>query len=105
MFCSEIEFSLEGIYYLLDLLIINSENEVFSNIKYFLQSEEMDEKLLKTNFFQTLVQRNCCELSMAKLWILIEEQTYQRKVIDLLIKFYKAKSKFIFSSILRVDPT
>jgi hypothetical protein len=97
VFCSEIEFSLEGIYYLLDLLIINSENEVFSNIKYFLQSEEMDEKLLKTNFFQTLVQRNCCELSMAKLWILIEEQTYQRKVIDLLIKFYKAEPQ-VFSN-------
>ena len=97
VFCSDIEFSLEGINYLLDLLMINSENDVYSNIKYFLRSEEMDDNVLKTNFFQTIVQRNCCELSMAKLWILIEEQTFQKKVIDLLIKFYKAEPQ-VFSN-------
>jgi hypothetical protein len=96
VFCQDIAFSLEGIYYLLDLLMVNSENEVFTNIKYYLRSEEIDEESFtqtfsKRPFFQTGVQRNCCELSMAKLWLLLEEQSYQKNVIDLLIKFYRAE--------------
>lgn len=96
VFCQDIAFSLEGIYYLLDLLMMNSENEVFKNIKIHLISEDIDEESFtqtfsKKPFFQTGVQRNCCELSMAKLWLLLEEQSYQKNVIDLLIKFYRAE--------------
>jgi hypothetical protein len=112
VFCQDVEFSLEGINYLLDLLIIDSGNEVFTNIKYYLRSEAIDEEILstkgKTNTLNQNISiplnksgstishfgslsKNPCELSMAKLWLLLESQNFQKPVIDLLIKFYKAE--------------
>jgi len=36
---------------------------------------------------------------MAKLWLLLEEQMYQKKVIDLLIKFYKSEANIFTNTI------
>jgi hypothetical protein len=98
VFSTNIEFSLEAIDFLLDLLMINSDNDVYSNIKYYLRSEDLDiDHVSKNLIFQTTVQRNCCELSMAKLWLLLDEQSFQKKVVDLLIKFYRAEPQ-VFSN-------
>ena len=83
---------MEGIYYLLDVLFVSFENDVFKLIKNFLKSEENFE-----NCDNSPIKRNCCEISMAKLWSLIEEPIYQRKIIDLLIKFFRIEP-LIFSN-------
>lgn len=78
--------------------MVNSENEVFLGIKYFLRSEEIDNEIKGFhNYMSQTTQRNCCELSMAKLWSLIEEPLYQKRIIDLLIKFFKAETQ-LFSN-------
>jgi hypothetical protein len=46
-----------------------------------------------------MIQRNCCEHSMAKLWILLEEPIYQKKIIDLLIKFYRVEPHMFSNTI------
>ena len=104
IFSSNIDLSLEGIFYLLDLFMITSENPIYDNIKNFLRTEAVsetiiDEKLLKQLIFQTHVSRNCIELSMARLWILLEEQNHQKPVTDLLIKFYTAEQNVFQNTI------
>ena len=97
-FSSNLTFSLEGINYLLDILSVNSENEVFQSIKLYLRSEELENDDYK-NSYQSTIQRNCCELSMAKLWSLLEEPLYQKKIIDLLIKFFKVEPHMFSNTI------
>ena len=93
IFSTNIDLSLSGIYYLLDLFIVTSENIIYDNIKAYLRTDEISEELidkdlLKDIIYQTHVNSNCIELSMAKLWLLIEEQNHQKPVVDLLIKFF-----------------
>ena len=46
VFSLNIEFSLEAIYYLLDLFMIISDNGVFTNIKSFLKTEQVNSELI-----------------------------------------------------------
>lgn len=92
VFSNNVELSLEAIDFLLDLLIHNSTNESHVAIKYYLRNEELDSEFYSKNLlFQSGIQRNCSELTMAKLWLLLEEQSFQKKIVDLLIKFYRAE--------------
>lgn len=82
-------------------MIINSENQVYAIIKNFLSDHinDGDEEITnKINLFNPGgIKRNYSELTMAKLWMLLEEQNHQKKVIDLIIKFYRADS-YVFSN-------
>ena len=89
---------MEGINYLLDILSDNSDNEVFQAIKLYLRSEEVEQENYP-NLYQNSMQRNCCELSMAKLWSLLEEPIYQKKIIDLLIKFFRVEPHMFSNTI------
>ena len=101
VFCDNTQISLYGIEFLLDLLIINSDNNVFSVIKNFLSDHIDDEENILQNkialFNAGGITRNYSELTMGKLWILLDEQNHQKKVIDLIIKFYHADS-YVFSN-------
>lgn len=101
VFCDNTQISLQGVDFLLDLIIINSENQVFAIIKNYLSdhiTDNDDEFFNKIALFnQGGIKRNYSELTMAKLWILLEEQNHQKKVIDLIIKFYRADS-YVFSN-------
>lgn len=104
IFSSNIPLSLEGIFYLLDLFMITSENPIYDNIKTFLRTEAVsetiiNEDLLQQLIFQTHVSRNCIELAMARLWILLEDQNHQKPVTDLLIKFYTAEQNVFQNTI------
>ena len=93
IFSTNIYLSLEGIYYLLDLFIVTSENPIYENIKAYLRTDDISEELIDKDLLrniisQTHVNKNCIELSMARLWLLIEEQNHQKPVVDLLIKFF-----------------
>lgn len=101
VFCDHVQISLFGIEFFLDLIIINSENNVFSIIRTFLSDIiENGEKFHqnKINLFNSGgITRNYSELTMGKLWILLDEQNHQKKVIDLIIKFYYSDS-YVFSN-------
>lgn len=100
VFSNNVELSLEASDYLLDLLMINSNNEGHVAIKYYLRNEELESDFYSKNLiYQSGIQRNCCELTMAKLWLLLEEQNFQKKVIDLLIKFYRAEPQMFSNTI------
>lgn len=104
IFCDNIDLSLEGIYYLLDLFMITSDNPIYENIKTILRSETInsdviDTKLLSSLIYQTHVSQNCIELAMAKVWLLIDDQTRQKPVTDLLIKFYTAEQNVFQNTI------
>lgn len=101
VFCDHIQISLFGIEFFLDLIIINSDNNVFAIIKNFLSDSIQENENTVQNkinfFFQGGISRNYSELTMGKLWILLDEQNHQKKVIDLIIKFYFADS-YVFSN-------
>ena len=104
IFSYNIDLSLEAINYLLDLFMVSSENIVYDIIKSYLRTEDIDEslinkELLKELLNQTHVSKNCLELSMSRLWGLIEDQSHQKPVADLLIKFFIADANIFQNTI------
>ena len=104
IFSYNIDLSLEAINYLLDLFMVSSENIVYDNIKSYLRTEDIDESLINKDFLkkllnQTHVSKNCLELSMSRLWGLIEDQSHQKPVADLLIKFFIADANIFQNTI------
>ena len=84
--------------------MVSSENSIYDNIKAYLRTEEIsetliDNELLKDLINQTHVSCNCIELSMARLWILIEDQNHQKPVTDLLIKFFLSEQNVFQNTI------
>ena len=82
IFDFNIDLSLEAINYLLDLFMVSSENIIYDNIKSYLRTEDIDESLINEQYLtvllsQTHVSKNCLELSMSRLWTLIEDQSHQ----------------------------
>ena len=104
IFDFNIDLSLEAINYLLDLFMVSSENLIYDNIKSYLRTEDIDESLINKKFLslllnQTHVSKNCLELSMSRLWTLIEDQSHQKPVADLLIKFFVADTNIFQNTI------
>ena len=63
-----------------------------------MRSEKVENENYKNcNQSVSWFKTNCCEISMTKLWSLIEEPIYQKKIIDLLIKFFRVEP-YIFSN-------
>ena len=95
IFCHNIDLSLEAINFLLDLFMVSSENIIYDNLKSYLRTEDINENVIENKFLeyllkQTHVSKNCIELAMSRLWILIEDQYHQKPIADLLIKFFVA---------------
>ena len=104
IFSYNIDLSLEAINYLLDLFMVSSENIIYDNIKSYLRTEDIDESIVNEKFLsellkQTHVSKNCLELSMSRLWGLIEDQSHQKPVADLLIKFFVADTNIFQNTI------
>ena len=87
-----INLSLEAAKYLLDLNLSSiNENNIYKIIKDNFQNNEIDSSVIEQNYLNILikktgVQKNCFELLMAKLYLIIKEQSSQKAIIDLLIK-------------------
>ena len=104
IFSFNIDLSLEAINYLLDLFMVSSENIIYDNIKSYLRTEDINETIINQKFLsellkQTHVSKNCLELSMSRLWGLIEDQSHQKPVADLLIKFFIADTNIFQNTI------
>ena len=87
-----LKLSLEAANYLLDLNLSSiNENKIYKIIKDNFQKKEIDSKVIDKNYLDILikktgVQKNCFELLIAKLYLIIKEQSCQKTIIDLLIK-------------------
>ena len=83
---------LESANYLLDLNLSSvNENHIYRIIKDNFQFKEINSSVIEENYLNTLikktgVQKNCFELLIAKLYLIIKEQSCQKAIIDLLIK-------------------
>ena len=104
IFSFNIELCLEAINYLLDLFMVSSENIIYDNIKSYLRTEDINESIINEKYLTELlkdthVSKNCLELSMSRLWTLIEDQSHQKPVADLLIKFFVADTNIFQNTI------
>ena len=87
-----VQLALEAANYLLDLNLSSfTENHIYKIIKDNFQNNEIDSSVIEKNYLETLikktgVKKNCFELLMAKLYLIIKEQSSQKAIIDLLIK-------------------
>ena len=97
-----INLALEAANYLLDLNLSSSnENNIYKIIKDNFQNNEINSFVIEQNELENLikktgVKKNCFELLIAKFYLIIKEQSSQKKIIDLLIKIATIdQSKFI----------
>ena len=87
-----LKLSLEAAKYLLDLNLSSiNEKSIYKIIKDDFQKKEIDSKIIDKQYLEYLikktgVQNNCFELLIAKLYLIIKEQSCQKTIIDLLIK-------------------
>ena len=87
-----LKLSLEAANYLLDLNISSiNENKIYKIIRDNFQKDEINSNIIDKNYLEYLtqkigVQKNCFELLIAKLYLIIKEQSCQKTIIDLLIK-------------------
>ena len=87
-----INLALEAANYLLDLNLSSSnENHIYKIIKDNFQNNEINSSVIEQNELENLikktgVKKNCFELLIAKLYLIIKEQSSQKTIIDLLIK-------------------
>ena len=86
------KLSLEAANYLLDMNMSSfNHHEIYNKIKDDFQNKEIDEKIIDKKTLddlinKTKVNKNCHELLMSKLYLILSEQSHQKNVIDLLIK-------------------
>ena len=87
-----LKLSLEAANYLLDLNISSiNENKIYKIIRDNFQKDQINSTIIDKNYLNYLIQKtgvqnNCFELLIAKLYLIIKEQSCQKTIIDLLIK-------------------
>ena len=86
------KLSLEAANYLLDMNMSSfNHHDIYNKIKDDFQNKEIDSDIideitLKELISKTGVQKNCHELLMGKLYLVLSNQSYQKYIMDLLIK-------------------
>ena len=86
------KLSLEAANYLLDMNMSSfNHHDIYNKIKDDFQNKEIDsdiidQKSLDDLISKTGVQKNCHELLMGKLYLVLSNQSYQKNIMDLLIK-------------------
>ena len=87
-----LNLSLEASKFLLDLNITSAnENNIYKIIKDDFQKKEIGTNVIDKTYLDNLikktgVKKNCFEVLMARLYLIIKEQNCQKTIIDLLIK-------------------
>ena len=96
------KLSLEAANYLLDMNMSSfNGHDIYNKIKDDFQNKEIDSNIIDQNYLEDLinktgVQKNCQELLMGKLYLVLSNQSYQKNIIDLLIKISnKDQVKFL----------
>ena len=85
------KLSLKAANFLIDMNMSSFHHEIYNKIKDDFQNKEIDSSIIDKNVLDNLVnntrvKKNCQELLMGKLYLVLQEQSQQKNVIDLLIK-------------------
>ena len=86
------KLSLEASNYLLDMNMSSfNHHEIYNKIRDDFQNKEIDSSVIDQKYLEDLisktgVQKNCQELLMGKLYLVLSDQNNQKYTIDLLIK-------------------
>ena len=85
------KLSLKAANFLIDMNMSSFHHEIYNKIKDDFQNKEIDSSIIDKNVLENLVnntrvKKNCQELLMGKLYLVLQEQSQQKNVIDLLIK-------------------
>ena len=87
-----LKLSLEASKFMLDLNLSSpNENNIYKIIKDDFHKKEIESNIIDKSYLENLikktgVKKNCFEVLMAKLYLIIKEQNCQKTIIDLLIK-------------------
>ena len=87
-----IRLSLEASNYLLDMNMSSfNHHDIYNKIKNDFENKEIDSNIIDKEYLENLisktgVQKNCHELLMGKFYLILSNQSYQKNIIDLLIK-------------------
>ena len=79
----------------------NNNTETFRKIQNHLLNEIIDKNIINENYLKKLVesvhiQENCFEIIFSFLWNLFKKEEFQKRVVDLMYKFFQIdKNKFI----------
>ena len=103
-FGENIQLSLEGSHYIINLLLIELKGSTYNQIKDDIRRKEVDENVISKDKLERLIsisriKPNTAEILMAMLWSLIEDQANQKTVIDLLITFSKTDLEIFINTI------
>ena len=86
------KLSLEAANYLIDMNMSSfNHHEIYKKIKEDFENKEIDTNIIDQTTLddlinKTRVKKNCQELLMGKLYLVLREQSNQKNVIDLLVK-------------------
>ena len=87
-----IKISLEAANYLLDMNMSSiNHHDIYNKIKDDFQNKEIDLSIIDQKYLEDLINKtgvakNCHELLMGKLYLILSDQSHQKNIIDLLIK-------------------
>ncbi len=107
IFKGNILLSLESSNYILDLIMHNFEDNcnIYQKIQNNLTKDDIKDNIINEESLKKLlsigqVKKNFLELLLSKLWLLLKEQSYQRKIIDLLIKIFQIDNAIFIKIII-----
>ena len=86
------KLSLEAANYLLDMNMSSfNHHDIYNKIKEEFQNKKIDTNIIDNDTLNDLISKtgvnnNCQELLMGKLYLILQEQSHQKNIIDLLIK-------------------
>ena len=86
------KLSLEASNYLLDMNMSSfNHHDIYNKIKDDFQNKELEPDIIEQSYLEDLinktgVKKNCQELLMGKLYLVLNDQSHQKNIIDLLIK-------------------
>ena len=87
-----LKLSLEAANHLLDMNMSSfNHHKIYHKIKDDFQNKEIDSNIIDQKYLEVLINKtgvakNCQELLMGKLYLVLSDQSHQKNIIDLLIK-------------------
>ena len=107
IFKGKILLSLESSNYILDIIMQNFEDNcnIYRKIQNNLTKDDIKDNIINEESLKKLmsvgqVKKNFLELLLSKLWLMLKDQTYQRKIIDLLIKIFQIDKDIFINMII-----
>ena len=107
IFKGNIQLSLESSNYMLDIITQNVEDncDTYKLIQNNLMKENILDNIINEEYLNKLnstakINKNFFELLLSRLWLMLNEQIYQKKIIDLIIKIFHIDKEIFINVII-----